>query len=75
MASGSNSKRKNYDKTSDEPKAKKPGPFWKTGLLSSMNDPELQVFVDDKLTIIKDKYPKVCPVAVFFNQIYVHVLM
>ncbi|XP_061178460.1 aprataxin-like [Saccostrea echinata] len=38
--------------------SKKSVPFWKTGLLSSMHDPELQVYKDDKLIIIKDKYPK-----------------
>lgn len=41
--------------------------FWALGLLDSMNDPSLQVFSDDQLVVIKDKYPKarhhflVCP--------------
>ena len=34
-------------------------PPWMTGLKDSMNDPELQVFKDDTIVIIKDKYPKV----------------
>lgn len=38
--------------------AKKPFGHWSQGLLSSMDDPELRVHSDDKITIIKDKYPK-----------------
>lgn len=54
------SKRKSEGKSEDDKvSAKKPAPFWKTGLLSSMHDPDLQVYKDDKVIIIKDKYPKV----------------
>lgn len=54
------SKRKSEGKSEDDKvSAKKPAPFWKTGLLSSMQDPDLQVYKDDKVIIIKDKYPKV----------------
>ncbi|XP_041482612.1 aprataxin-like isoform X2 [Lytechinus variegatus] len=51
--------------TDGEP-AKKKG-FWVMGLLDSMKDPALQHFTDDKVVVIKDKYPKarhhflVCP--------------
>lgn len=38
--------------------AKKKG-FWALGLLDSMKDPALQHFTDDKVVVIKDKYPKV----------------
>lgn len=31
---------------------------WATGLLVSMEDPELKVKEDDKTVVIKDKYPK-----------------
>ncbi|XP_076241304.1 aprataxin [Calliopsis andreniformis] len=31
---------------------------WATGLLVSMEDPELRVKEDDKVVVIKDKYPK-----------------
>ena len=58
MATGGGTKRKSGEE-SEKPKAKKPTPFWNQGLLSSMNDPDLQVFTDEKITVIKDKYPKV----------------
>ncbi|XP_038051121.1 aprataxin-like [Patiria miniata] len=32
--------------------------FWSLGLLDSMKDPNLQVEKDDKVVVIKDKYPK-----------------
>lgn len=35
----------------------KSGPWFK-GLLSSMEDPNLRVMEDDKVVVIKDKYPK-----------------
>ena len=38
--------------------AKKPA-FWGPGLKASIDDPKLHVFADDKIVIIKDKYPKV----------------
>ena len=34
---------------------------WSLGLLDSMKDPALQVYTDDQLVVIKDKYPKVSP--------------
>ncbi|KAK7486467.1 hypothetical protein BaRGS_00022268 [Batillaria attramentaria] len=37
---------------------KKATGHWSMGLLASMDDPELRVEADDKLVIIKDKYPK-----------------
>lgn len=54
------SKRKSEDNSvGDKVSSKKSAPFWKNGLMSSMHDPELQVYKDDKVIIIKDKYPKV----------------
>ena len=50
-------KRKGSDSKS-VPAKKAAGP-WNMGLKASMEDPELQVFKDDKIVIIKDKYPKV----------------
>ena len=38
--------------------AKKPA-FWAAGLKAAIDDPKLHVFADDKIVIIKDKYPKV----------------
>ncbi|XP_001600206.1 aprataxin isoform X1 [Nasonia vitripennis] len=35
----------------------KPG-HWSLGLLTSMNDPESKVEEDDRIAVIKDKYPK-----------------
>ena len=43
--------------------AKKPASHWAMGLKTSMEDPELKVEEDEKIVIIKDKYPKV-PVPV-----------
>lgn len=37
---------------------KKTPSYWSMGLLASMDDPELRVDADDKVVIIKDKYPK-----------------
>ncbi|XP_072179886.1 aprataxin-like [Diadema setosum] len=31
---------------------------WSLGLLDSMNDPALQIFSDEEVVVIKDKYPK-----------------
>ncbi len=39
--------------------AKKPFGHWSMGLKASMEDPALKVESDDKIVIIKDKYPKV----------------
>uniref|UniRef100_A0A8C5M805 Aprataxin n=1 Tax=Leptobrachium leishanense TaxID=445787 RepID=A0A8C5M805_9ANUR len=50
------------EKTSSEklphvPEVKNPG-HWSQGLKVSMQDPAMQVFKDDKVVVIKDKYPK-----------------
>lgn len=42
--------------SSEGPPAKKN--HWSGGLLASMQDPELKVLEDDKVIVIKDKYPK-----------------
>lgn len=34
------------------------GDGWRFSLVKSMDDPSLRVYADDKLVIIKDKYPK-----------------
>ena len=34
-------------------------PPWMTGLKDSMKDPSVQMYKDDRIIIIKDKYPKV----------------
>lgn len=44
---------------SSSSEAKKPKGHWSAGLHSSMEDPEMTVFKDDKLVVIKDKFPKV----------------
>jgi aprataxin len=61
MAEGASEKRKHENEKSkkDENPKKKFAGHWSQGLLSSMDDPELIVEKDDKMTIIKDKYPKV----------------
>jgi aprataxin len=33
---------------------------WSMGLYASADDPQLRVESDEKIVIIKDKYPKVC---------------
>jgi hypothetical protein len=43
----------------DSKTVKKPASHWAMGLLMSMKDPELFIKEDDKVVIIKDKYPKV----------------
>ena len=60
MAEGYSSKRKTESKDEKPgPPAKKAFGHWSQGLLASMDDPELKVDSDDKVVIIKDKYPKV----------------
>lgn len=56
MAASTPSKRSAPDSTSRRP-AKKG--HWAQGLLESMNDPNLIVESDERIVIIKDKYPKV----------------
>ena len=60
-------KRKSDDESDMKSKVQKPNAFWQQGLLSSMNDPDLQVFTDEKITVIKDKYPKVNRI---FQKVY-----
>ncbi|CAC5381891.1 APTX [Mytilus coruscus] len=55
MATGGLKRKNDSD---NDVKAKKANNFWKGGLLTSMNDPDLQVFSDERITVIKDKYPK-----------------
>ncbi|XP_063309398.1 aprataxin [Pelobates fuscus] len=45
------------EKPSHVPEVKNQG-HWSQGLTVSMQDPTMQVFKDDKLVVIKDKYPK-----------------
>ncbi|XP_061585669.1 aprataxin [Cololabis saira] len=40
------------------PKASENVGHWSQGLKASMQDPNMQVFKDDKVVVIKDKYPK-----------------
>nr|XP_053649638.1 aprataxin-like [Cherax quadricarinatus] len=56
MAAATPSKRAASDTTTLQP-AKKT--HWSQGLLASMNDPDLVVESDERMVIIKDKYPKV----------------
>ncbi|XP_069956281.1 aprataxin [Cherax quadricarinatus] len=55
MAAATPSKRAASDTTTLQP-AKKT--HWSQGLLASMNDPDLVVESDERMVIIKDKYPK-----------------
>jgi len=43
----------------DSKTVKKPAHHWAMGLLMSMKDPELFIKEDDRVVIIKDKFPKV----------------
>ncbi|XP_060083298.1 aprataxin-like [Ylistrum balloti] len=52
------SKRKNESSVEGSSSNKKPAFAWNKGLLASMDDPELQEYVDERVVIIKDKYPK-----------------
>ncbi|KAK7023405.1 hypothetical protein SK128_005519 [Halocaridina rubra] len=56
MATGGPSKRSAPHDSSNVPPAKKG--HWSQGLLAAMNDPNLVVATDDRIVIIKDKYPK-----------------
>lgn len=51
-------KRKSDSENNKSSKKKPNNSHWALGLLDSMNDPELQVDTDDKVVVIKDKYPK-----------------
>lgn len=50
------SKHKLKSNSSNTPPAKKG--HWALGLIDSMKDPELKVEEDDKVVVIKDKFPK-----------------
>ncbi|XP_078312528.1 aprataxin-like [Crassostrea virginica] len=52
------SKRKSDNDSDEEKKPVKKVPHWKGGLLTSMHDSDAQVYTDDDVIIIKDKYPK-----------------
>ncbi|PSN39836.1 Aprataxin [Blattella germanica] len=52
------SKRHHDDEIKSDVPEKKSIGHWSMGLLSAMNDPALKVKEDDKIVIIKDKYPK-----------------
>ncbi|XP_030584887.1 aprataxin isoform X3 [Archocentrus centrarchus] len=43
---------------SDAPKRNESAGHWSQGLKTSMQDPNMQVYKDDKVVVIKDKYPK-----------------
>ncbi|XP_034251095.1 aprataxin [Thrips palmi] len=52
-------KRKNDEEASNPPK--KPASassHWANGLLGAMNDPNLRIYTDSQVVVIKDKYPK-----------------
>ena len=49
--------------------AKKLSGAWNMGLKTSMQDPDLQVYKDDLVVIIKDKYPKVSNVNIRHNAL------
>ena len=72
MAEGGGEKRKasSFDGETAPPK-KKPFGHWSQGLLSSMDDPELKIESDDKVVVIKDKYPKVSPHNIFSTTAFV----
>ena len=40
------------------PPAKRPTGHWSQGILQSMNDPSMIVMSDDRMVMIRDKYPK-----------------
>ncbi|XP_063331352.1 aprataxin isoform X1 [Pelmatolapia mariae] len=42
----------------DSPKTNENAGHWSQGLKTSMQDPNMQVYKDDKVVVIKDKYPK-----------------
>lgn len=53
-------KRKNQEKEdASKSKKQKSKSHWALGLLSAMSDPNLVVKEDDRIVIIKDKFPKV----------------
>lgn len=43
----------------DEIHSKEYPGHWNMGLLASMDDPDLRIASDERIVIIKDKYPKV----------------
>lgn len=59
MASTQGKRKSSENAVNSGPVAKKAFGHWSQGLKASMEDPELKVDEDDKVVIIKDKYPKV----------------
>ena len=64
------SKRKSDNDSDEDKKPVKKVPHWKGGLLTSMHDSDAQVYTDDDVIIIKDKYPKV---RIIIHKITKHV--
>ena len=52
-------KRKISEPAGGNEKAKINKMHWSQGLKTAMSDPELLIYRDDNLVVIKDKYPKV----------------
>ncbi|XP_035272531.1 aprataxin [Anguilla anguilla] len=44
--------------SSAQPQAQETGGHWSQGLKASMQDPTMQVYKDEQVVVIKDKYPK-----------------
>lgn len=52
-------KRLTEGETGSQPEAKKPAfGHWANGLLAAMYDPNLRVYADDRVVVIRDRYPK-----------------
>ena len=67
LTMASASKRKSDGEGGGGAKSAKRAPgHWSLGLKASMEDPELRVVADDKIVIIKDKYPKVSPLNIVY---------
>ena len=64
------SKRKSDNDSDEDKKPTKKVPHWKGGLLTSMHDSDAQVYTDNDVIIIKDKYPKV---RIIIHKITKHV--
>lgn len=58
--------KRSHGSSQDTSKKAKTG-HWSLGLKSSMEDPNLIVETDEKIVIIKDKFPKVGIQHVFFR--------
>ncbi|NXS92089.1 APTX protein, partial [Jacana jacana] len=58
QGSSANAKLSNTGVSSQEGTSSKKARHWSQGLKSSMQDPKMQVYKDEKTVVIKDKYPK-----------------